>query len=316
MYNYFFKYLILLICILLLFSSTAGSQPDFELYPHVYKSRPDLPSPYITSDGRELITIKTLQGFLLVPVTQENGEIYSCMYYLSGKGKQLYVGNRDFLSLGKSGLHSDAELDKKIYITGRKIELINYLARPGGFSRSGFIGGNENIISVLKNDNRIVKLLGLKHNDLAKPLFHVWNSILGKYLSKRSVNNAIIFYNDHKIVINAEAGKGYQESIFHDEVEGKWNIHIKKELKESELKILNKIFPLLSKEKMSKFITRLTGIQISEMNPFYIMRYGFYEGHTDFRADPVAITLIFGLRSLKDIINILGKDLYKIMCPE
>lgn len=275
---------------------------------------PDLPSPYITSDGSELITIKTLQGFLLVPVTQENGDIYSCMYFLKGKGKQLYVGDRDFRSLGKGGLHSDAELDKKIYITGRKIELINYLARPGGFSRSGFIGKNEDIISVLKNDNRIVKLLRLKHNNLAKPLFHVWNAILGKYFSKRSVNNGIIFYNDHKIVINAEAGKGYQESIFHDEVEGKWNIEISRELTIKETKILNKSNPGLSAIELEELRKRLSGIKISEMNPFYIMRYGFYEGYTDFRADPIAITLIFGLRSLKNITNTFGKDLYTIMC--
>jgi len=31
------------------------------------------------------------------------------------------------------------------------------------------------------------------------------------------------------------------------------------------------------------------------------MRYGFYEGHTDYRADPAAIARIFGLRSLEQI---------------
>jgi len=35
--------------------------------------------------------------------------------------------------------------------------------------------------------------------------------------------------------------------------------------------------------------------------PYYIMRYGFYEGHTDYRADPVAISFIFGLKSLQEI---------------
>ena len=35
--------------------------------------------------------------------------------------------------------------------------------------------------------------------------------------------------------------------------------------------------------------------------PFYIMRYGFYEGHTSYRADPIAIACIFGLRSLQQI---------------
>ncbi len=37
------------------------------------------------------------------------------------------------------------------------------------------------------------------------------------------------------------------------------------------------------------------------MVPYYIMRYGFYEGHTSYRADPIAIACIFGLRSLQQI---------------
>jgi len=37
------------------------------------------------------------------------------------------------------------------------------------------------------------------------------------------------------------------------------------------------------------------------MLPYYIMRYGFYEGHTDYRADPIAIAFIFGMRSLEEI---------------
>ena len=31
------------------------------------------------------------------------------------------------------------------------------------------------------------------------------------------------------------------------------------------------------------------------------MRCGFYEGHTAFRIDPIAIAFIFGLRSLDEI---------------
>jgi hypothetical protein len=47
------------------------------------------------------------------------------------------------------------------------------------------------------------------------------------------------------------------------------------------------------------------------MVPFYIMRYGFYEGHTDYRADPIAISLIFGLRSLEKIELAFEGNLYK-----
>ena len=37
------------------------------------------------------------------------------------------------------------------------------------------------------------------------------------------------------------------------------------------------------------------------MAPYYIVRYGFYEGHTEYRADPIAIAFIFGIRSLAEI---------------
>jgi hypothetical protein len=52
---------------------------------------------------------------------------------------------------------------------------------------------------------------------------------------------------------------------------------------------------------MAALLKKLSSIQTGEMLPYYIMRYGFYEGHTDYRADPVAIAWIFGLKSLEQI---------------
>jgi hypothetical protein len=46
---------------------------------------------------------------------------------------------------------------------------------------------------------------------------------------------------------------------------------------------------------------RLSHIHFSEMAPYYIMQYGFYEGHTKWRADPIALAFVFGLRSLEEI---------------
>lgn len=37
------------------------------------------------------------------------------------------------------------------------------------------------------------------------------------------------------------------------------------------------------------------------MEPYYVMRYGFYEAHTACRADPTAIAVVFGLRTLEQI---------------
>jgi hypothetical protein len=52
---------------------------------------------------------------------------------------------------------------------------------------------------------------------------------------------------------------------------------------------------------MAQLLKKLSHIHTGEMVPYYIMRYGFYEGHTDYRADPVAISFIFGLRSIQEI---------------
>lgn len=56
---------------------------------------------------------------------------------------------------------------------------------------------------------------------------------------------------------------------------------------------------------------RLTFFHFSEMVPYYIMRHGFYEGHTGYRADPIAIACIFGLKSLEEIENAFEGSLFK-----
>jgi len=46
---------------------------------------------------------------------------------------------------------------------------------------------------------------------------------------------------------------------------------------------------------------------------YYIMRYGFYEGRTAYRCDPVAIAFIFGLKSISEIEYAFRGNLYNIM---
>ena len=53
--------------------------------------------------------------------------------------------------------------------------------------------------------------------------------------------------------------------------------------------------------QLEELVKRLSHIMTGEMQPYYVMRYGFYEGHTAFRVDPIAIAFIFGLRTLEDI---------------
>jgi hypothetical protein len=64
---------------------------------------------------------------------------------------------------------------------------------------------------------------------------------------------------------------------------------------------------------MDTLIAKLSYIHTGEMVPYYIMRYGFYEGHTSYRADPIALAFIFGLRTLDEIENALPGQLYSVL---
>lgn len=64
---------------------------------------------------------------------------------------------------------------------------------------------------------------------------------------------------------------------------------------------------------MAALLKKLSHIHTGEMVPYYIMRYGFYEGHTDYRADPIAIAWIFGLRSLEQIEAAFSGRLDKVL---
>ncbi len=284
-----------------------GCSQDIELYPKKYKTLPDIPSPSKLENGTEvIISVNATGEYSVLPVTQEKGEIYSCLYDFNGKGDQVWN------SFGKTGLHSEDELNKKTMITGRSIEVINFISKPNRFSDAGFLAEDEDIISVLKGDNRIVMRMGMVHSQMAKPLFHIWNALLGEYLEGQ-LDTATIYYNSNKVNIIRIWLNGYQESIFHDEIEGRNNIHIWRDLNKEELEFLKKSYSNLPEDSFRLLIDRLTHLHISEMLPFYIMRYGFYEGHTSYRADPLTISVVFGLKSIKDIDSIFNNDLYNTL---
>ena len=122
-----------------------------------------------------------------------------------------------------------------------------------------------------------------------------------------------IIYNNRKICLKFYGAKGWQESIFNDEVLGYWQIEIWRELDQEEKSFLSGKYSFLTEEKMAELIGKLSYIHTGEMVPYYIMRYGFYEGHTSYRADPIAIAFIFGLRSLQEIETSFESNLYKIL---
>lgn len=284
-------------------------QQSWPLYPEVLAERPDIPSPWTATDGREVLLVRLKDGrYALVPVTVENGTplLYSTKIPdLFGKDRQLAVDSGDFPTLARTGLHAEAELRDRPLITGLPVEVITSIGRPGRFSGTGFLANDEEILDVLIGDNRRVSALGLTHPQLARPLFHIWNLILKELEVGRWARHwdhiPVIIYNGQPLELTAEGGKGWQMSIFQDEIQGRFNITVRRTMSDDERTFLRRRYPHLSTREHLEMEDRLSRVHFSEMLPFYIMRYGFYEGHTDYRADPLAIARVFGLRSLEEI---------------
>jgi hypothetical protein len=288
-----------------------------KFFPHTFDLCPDLSSPHTTEDGAEIVVAHTKDDkFTLIPVTVKKGDPLGYRENDWDKIRILEVDAVDFTALARFGLHTEIELEATRWITGRSIAEITDSGRPGGSSGAGFMGQEEDIISVLKGDNRLVKKMGMIHPQLAKPLFHVWNIVRWISYSSQSVGRAIggidyFLYNNRKIHLINAGGRGWQDSIFNDEILGMYQIEFSMELDEDEKSFLREKYSNLSDPQMTNFQRLLCHIQTGEMVPFYIMRYGFYEGHTDYRADPIAISLIFGLRSLEEIEISFEGNLYK-----
>jgi hypothetical protein len=298
----------------------AGERISHPLYPGLLDGPPDLPSPCRTEDGREILTAILKDGkYALMPVSVENGQP---LHYsrrvpsVYGKDQQLLVDQGDFPTLARTGLHSDAELDGRLTITGVPVEVITYIGRPGRFSGAGFMAADEDVLSVLKADNRLVQMLGLTHPQMARPLFHVWNMILHETEAgalARFSNVQHFLYNGRKISFRAEGTKGWQASIFQDEIQGRFDIDVRRSLAPAEESLLQDRYSRLSQAQMAQMREKLTHLHFSEMAPYYIMRYGFYEGHTIYRAAPLAIACIFGLKTTEEIENAFGGDLYQVV---
>jgi hypothetical protein len=264
----------------------------YPLYPATLGGDPGLPSPHASAGGVVTVTARLRDGtFALVPAMLTEG--------------QRFVDAEDFPELARSGRHDETALYEKKEITGRSIQEITRLAGPGGLSTAGFLAAGEELISVLVGDNRLVTALGLTHRELAEPLFHVVNMLetnIGVVWRNHSWDDLEgLVYNDRTILLTGKGTKGGQKSIFADGIEGAWDLDIWREMDEEELAFLEKTYAHLAETQRAELFNRLSRIHTGEMVPQYIMRYGFYEGHTGYRADPIAIAFIFGLRTLEEI---------------
>jgi len=277
-------------------------------------------SPTKLEDGTEVVVVQRKDGRRdTVAVTVENAE--PTIPYGGrkiGKGNQLLVDANDFPTLAKTGLHSADELNRTKKITGRPVETITAVGRPGSSSGEGFLAENEDILSVLKGDNELVRRLDLTHPDMARPLLHVWNLILSEYgrrpFGRKWDDVPCFLYNGREIRIGpVHPTRGFQDSIFDDEITGAFEINFFRELDKSEKAFLREKYPALGKEHMAELVQKLSQIHMGEMEPYYVMRYGFYEGHTSYRVDPIAIAFIFGLRSIEETEAAFPGSLHKTL---
>ncbi len=269
---------------------------NIESFPATVKQRPALPSPCRTGNGVDVVTARTGQSdYVLVPVTVTPG------ITIRPWEAPLEVDRVDFPTLARTGRHSDTELDRTQSITGRSLADIAALARPGRLSTSGFLAEGEDIISVLKADNRLVTRLGLTHTTLATPLLHLCNLLRELYQETGARPTLTVFYGGKTLSLEVEFSRGGQKSIFNDGLDGAWTIAIRRELQESERAFLNRAYAHVEPAQRDALLKRLTALLTGEMQPFYIYRYGFYEGHTEWRTDPLVISFMFGLKSIEEI---------------
>jgi hypothetical protein len=285
-----------------------------KLYPQLNENRPKLPSPFRTGSGAEYVVAETKDGLFGVIEVTLDGENAMC--------SQLVVDTDDFPAL-MSGLHSEEELAQTRMITGRSIAEITDLGRPGRLSEDGFMSDSEDILSLLKTDNAIVRRLELTHPHTAKPLFHLLNMMntdlkLGRWNSSKHQWEYIphFFYNSHKVFVEAHDTKGGQLSIFDDGIEGAFWMILKREMTDQEVSFLKRKYAKLNDSQFDAMKKALTTIYTGEMEPQYIMRYGFYEGHAGWRTDPLAISFIFGLKTIRELEQTFPGKLHHILSGE
>ena len=291
---------------------------ELQLHPESFPEKPDLPSPALDTSGREVVLVR-LQDSLYTwfDATVENGDTFDYKRNLLGKGNQLLADEKDFPTFALRGIHSDEELTNTKIITSRSVSQITVDGRPGRSSGAGFMAADETILSVIWQDNKMAQKLGLTHPDLARPLFHLWNishfhSLFNesKPAEERTDLKALV-YNGHEITVKVTGSRGWQESIFNDEILGTGHMEVWRELDVQEIEFLKEQYPHLSPGQFEEMKEKITHLHTGEMVLFYINRYGFYEGHSDFRADPVTIGFIFGLLSLEEIHKAANGNLYQ-----
>jgi len=289
--------------------SVTYSGRSYRLYPETLDRAPEIPSPTVAVDATELVVALTADGkYAIFPVTLKAGS------------RQCEADADDFPTFARTGLHAEVELDRARTITGRSVAEIAELGRAGRLSDDGFLDADEDIVPVLKADNETVAALGLTHHDLARPLFHIWNMMntdldLGRWnmAEHRWGNVTAVLSHERRVQVVAGDTKGGQFSIFADALEGSFWIEINAPLSERERVLLETRYRHLDRGQVDTLMGALTTLRTGEIQPHYITWYGFYEGRTPWRTDPIALAFIFGLRTLEEIEAAFPGRLYELM---
>lgn len=291
---------------------------NFLFVPEYYSTEPTLPSPALSEKNRELVLVKVNSSrYSWVDATVENGTPFDYKRQLYGKGNQLLADAEDFPDLASKGIHSEKNLRNTKTITGRSVSQITIDGRPWGSSGVGFMAEDETIMSVIHQDNETVKRLNLTHPDIARPLFHLWNisrefeNLKTGAATGEQVEPVALIYNKNRVLVKTTGSRGWQESIFQDEILGSGHIEMWRELNTRELEFLKRKYEHLPNDQFDELVQMISHIHTGEMVFFYINRYGFYEGHTEYRIDPISVAFVFGLKSIEDVHKVCGKDLYR-----
>ena len=312
---------ILIFGILLSFGCASNNQTENYLvidigelvvFPTVMDFRPGVKSPVITKDQRVFVLAGFEGGvYSWLDVTVENGDERNYKKQLYGKGNQLLPDKADFPHFAATGLHSDKDLSNTLTISGKSVAHITVDGRPLASSGEGFMAKDETVMSVLWGDNKIVKKLRLSHFEIGKVLFHVWNAgwMMGVIKTEHRLNK--LFYFNRELSIDLPGSRGWQESIFYDEILGSGHLEVKGKLREEEVRFLKEHYKELTDDEFVHLTQFLSVVHTGDMLPFYVTRYGFYEGHTDYRTDPLAVAFLFGLRTIEEVHKAADGDLYK-----
>jgi len=82
---------------------------------------------------------------------------------------------------------------------------------------------------------------------------------------RRYTDIQCFFYNDNKITLKADGMKGWQTSIFLDEVQGRFDIDVQRQLISEEKTFLRSKYSHLTDTQLAELEAKLTRFHFSEM---------------------------------------------------